>query len=83
MGNPGNSKRQLEKNRREKAEAKRERRRSRAGDRSDDTIDADGRSQQQLLAQLAALHERQAEGALTPEELEALKNDLVSHIRLD
>ncbi len=85
MANPRSSKRQLEKDRREKAAAKRERRRTRAEtDHPDDvTVETDDRSQQQLLDELAALHERHARDGLTLEEFEARKNDLVSRIRLD
>jgi hypothetical protein len=82
MANPRSSKRQLEKNRQEKAAAKRERRRTHP-DAAEPGEEADDESQGDLLARLAELHERYARGGMSFEAFDEEKADLTSRLRFD
>jgi len=82
MANPRSSKRQLEKNRQEKAAAKRERRRT-APDAAEPGAEGDGEPQGDLLARLAQLHERYARGDMSFEDFDDEKTDLTSRLRID
>ncbi len=82
-------KRQLEKARQERAAAKRDKRQAKAaGDVTGDeaAVDegpADPVDQDEVLAQLADLHHRYAEGDVPLEEFEQARDELVQRLRVD
>ena len=81
-------KRQLEKNRQERAAAKRERRQARPqeGDTVDDGVAQNAGpevDQDVLLAQFAELHRQFADGAMSLEEFEEQRDALAQRLRLD
>lgn len=82
MGNARSTKRDIERARLEKAAAKRERRQARAvdGETAPDEIGRSGRSEEEVLAALAALHERFARGGVPFADFEADKNDLIGRL---
>lgn len=80
---PRSSKRQIEANRREKAERKRARKLERAegdpvGDDEVAAVDPD-----EVLAALAELHRAYGDGELSLEELEAGRAELTSRLHVD
>ena len=82
MAKARSSKRMLEKARHDKAVAKRERRDLRIAEVTDDaTVDA--MPQDQILAALAAVHERYADGGMSLDDFEAEKEDLVRRLQVD
>ena len=84
MAKARSSKRQLEKNRRDKAVAKRERRDQRVADAPGDLVDDDARmSQDDVLVALAAVHARYADGDLSLDDFELEKEDLVRRLQVD
>ncbi len=82
-------KRQLEKARQERAAAKRDRRQGRTAASADDADDADGDVQREhlpqdvVLARLAALHERYADGGLSLDDFEATRAELLAQLQVD
>lgn len=81
-------KRQLEKARQERAAAKRERRHGRGdqgdGPSSDDPdVPAAAVDQDAVLAQLADLHHRFADGQVSLDDFEAAKAELLQSLRVD
>jgi hypothetical protein len=81
-------KRQLEKARQEKAAAKRERRQTKGqpGDEPGEGAEQEGAEvhvEQDVLAELAALHERYADGGLSLEEFEESRAELVARLHVD
>jgi hypothetical protein len=84
MANARSNKRDVERARLEKAAAKRERRRARAqiDAPTPSETNAEGGSQEEVLAALAVLHERFALGGLTFADFEAHKDDLVRRLHV-
>ena len=78
-------KRQLEKAKQEKAAAKRERRQSREplGEQAGTAAAAPAYAQDQVLADLAALHQRYADEQLSLEDFEEQRAELVSRLQVD
>ena len=82
---PRSSKRQLEQDRRAKAERKRLRKLERADapDGEPDAEQAPVVDQEQVLAALAALHLTYAEGSMSLDEFEATRDELTSQLHVD
>ena len=84
MARSQSSKRQMEKNRREKQAAKRVRRDERAAatpEEGDAPVELT--SQDDILAALAALHERYANGDLSLDDFDDEKEALVGRLKVD
>ena len=82
MAKARSSKRQLEKARRDKAVAKRERRDIRVSEEPGEVL-TDGMPQDQVLAALAAVHTEYADGGMSLDDFEAAKEDLVRQLTVD
>jgi len=82
MAKARSSKRMLEKARHDKAVAKRERRDLRVTQVADD-VGTGGMPQDEVLAALAAVHERYADGGMSLDDFEAEKEDLVRQLHVD
>ena len=92
MSSAGRAKRDREKAKQERAAIKRAKRQSdgAASDSADSDDDAETAarvtgppaSQEQVLAQIAALHQRFDDGALDFEDFEAAKNELMSRLNV-
>jgi hypothetical protein len=72
---------QRERTKKEKAAAKAERRAARAED-VDETTDGRAPNEAAVIAELEALHERYDAGALSLEDFEARRNDLLSRLTI-
>jgi hypothetical protein len=82
---PRSSKRQIEANRREKAERKRLRKIERVNE-SGEPVDDDGAAPMDhdaVIAALAALHQSYADGDVSLEDLEAGRLELTSRLHVD
>lgn len=82
MAKARSSKRQLEKARRDKAVAKRERRDIRVSEEPGEVL-TDAMPQDQVLAALAAVHAEYADGGMSLDDFEAAKEDLVRQLTVD
>lgn len=83
-------KRQLEKARQERAAAKRDRRQGRGttdgagpGDPEDDDTAREALPEDVVLARLAELHERYADGGMSLDDFETSRAELLAHLRVD
>ena len=84
MARSQSSKRQMEKNRREKQAAKRVRRDERATATPEEgEVTIELTSQDDILAALAALHERYANGDLSLDDFDDEKEALVGRLKVD
>lgn len=84
MSSARSAKRDIEKARQEKAAAKRERRQGSVETSPDDVVEPqERRSQDEILAVLATLHERFEGGSLTFDEFEEQKAELMQSIHVD
>ena len=82
MANPRSSKWHLERARQERAAEKRERKKARAEAETPDVV-ADDASQEELLDELARLHEEYSGGSLTLDDFEERKAELTSRLRVE
>lgn len=84
MSSARSAKRDIEKARQEKAAAKRERRQGGVATSPDDAVEPqEQRSQEEILAVLATLHERFEGGSLTFDEFEEQKAELMQGLHVD
>ena len=85
MARSQSSKRQMEKNRREKAAAKRVRRdeRAAAGPEDGEGVVVELTPQDEILAALAEVHELYAKGDLSLDDFEIRKEELVGRLRVE
>ena len=84
MSSARSAKRDIEKARQEKAAAKRERRQGAVATSPDDVVEPQlQRSQEEILAVLATLHERFEEGSLTFSDFEEEKAELMRSLHVD
>lgn len=84
MSSARSAKRDIEKARQEKAAAKRERRQGGVATSPDDAVELpEHRSQEEILAVLASVHERFEGGSLTFDEFEEEKAELMRSLHVD
>lgn len=80
---PRSTKRQIEANRREKAQRKQARRQERAEGGATSEVPEGAADPEQVLAALAELHRAYGEGEITLDDLEAGRADLTSRLHVD
>ncbi|MBA3398635.1 MAG: hypothetical protein M3501_03240 [Actinomycetota bacterium] len=83
MASEGAGKRQRERDRLDKAKRKQLRKVERLAAAADRDADVTPSSQEEVVAELADLHSRFAEGTVSPEDFESEKADLARRLQVD